>query len=91
MQTRTTNRQGTDIVLNCRAPVQRVQAILCDVSETGCRVELFEGHVHKGSTIFFEIDERNELAGQVVWVRGNEAGIKFMHRLSGRIRAVLDL
>ncbi|QZD90413.1 PilZ domain-containing protein [Qipengyuania aurantiaca] len=91
MQTRTTNRQGSDIVLNCRAPVHPAQAILCDISETGCRIELFDGYVNKGSTIFFEIDERNELAGQVVWVRGNEAGVKFMHKLSGRVRAVLEL
>ena len=91
MQTRTNNRQGSDIVLNCRAPVQRAQAILCDISETGCRIELFEGFVNKGSTIFFEIDERNELAGQIVWVRGNEAGVRFMHRLSGVVRAALEL
>ena len=91
MQTRTTNRQGSDIVLNCRAPVHPARAILCDISETGCRIELFDGYVNKGSTIFFEIDERNELAGQVVWVRGNEAGVKFMHKLSGRVRAVLEL
>lgn len=91
MQTRTTNRQGSNIVLRCRVPVERVQVILCDISETGCRIELFDGHVSKGSTIFFEIDARNELAGQVVWVRGNEAGVRFMHKLSGVVRAALEL
>ncbi|EDL49276.1 PilZ domain-containing protein [Erythrobacter sp. SD-21] len=91
MQTRTTNRQGSDIVLNCRAPVQPAQAILCDISETGCRIELFDGHVDKGATIFFEIDERNEIAGQIVWVRGNEAGVKFMHKLGGAVRRALEL
>lgn len=91
MQTRTTNRQGSDIVLGCRTPVQRAQAILCDISETGCRIELFDGYVCKGSTIFFEIDHRNELAGQIVWVRGNEAGVKFMHKMSGVVRAALEL
>lgn len=91
MQTRTNNRQGSNIVLNCRAPVARAQAILCDISETGCRIELFEGFVNKGSTIFFEIDQRNELAGQIVWVRGNEAGVRFMHRLSAVVRNALEL
>ncbi|MBX7539631.1 PilZ domain-containing protein [Qipengyuania sphaerica] len=91
MQTRETNRQGSNIVLNCRTPVARAQAILCDISHTGCRIELFDGHVSKGQTIFFEIDERNELAGQIMWVRGNEAGVKFMHKLSAVIRNTLEL
>ena len=91
MQTRTNNRQGSDIVLNCRAPVRRAQAILCDISETGCRIEIFEGFVTRGSTIFFEIDERNEVAGQIVWARGNEAGVRFMHPLSHAIRVALEL
>lgn len=91
MQTRTTNRRGSDLVLNCRVPIRQAQAILCDISETGCRIELFDGFVSKGSTIFFEIDERNELAGQIVWVRGNEAGVRFMHKLSAVIRQTLEL
>ena len=91
METRTNNRQGSDIVLNCRAPVRRAQAILCDISDTGCRIEIFEGYVQRGSTIFFEIDERNEVAGQVVWVRGNEAGVQFMHKLSYAVRTALEL
>ena len=91
MQTRTNNRQGTNIVLNCRVPVQRAQALLCDISLTGCRIELFDSHVNKGSTVFFEIDEKNEFAGQIVWVRGNEAGVRFMHRLSPAAMQVLEL
>lgn len=91
MQTRTTNRQGSNIVLNCRVPVEPAQAILCDVSETGCRIELFEGHVNKGSTVFFEVDEKNEFAGQIVWVRGNEAGVRFMHTLNPVVRTALEL
>lgn len=91
MQTRTTNRQGSNIVLNCRMPKDRVQAILCDVSETGCKIELFDGHASKGSTIFFELDSTNELAGQIVWVRGNEAGVRFMHNLNRVAREVLEL
>lgn len=91
MQTRTTNRQDSDIVLNCRVPIERAQAILCDISQTGCRIELFEGCVNKGSTIFFEIDEQNELAGQIVWVKGNEAGVRFMHKISPLAMDVLEL
>lgn len=91
MQTRATIRQGSNIVLNCRVPVRRAQAILCDISQTGCRIELFDSSVNKGSTIFFEIDEKNEFAGQIVWVRGNEAGVRFMHRLSPAAMQVLEL
>lgn len=91
MQTRTTNRQGSNIVLQCRAPIARAQAILCDISDTGCRIEVFDGHVSRGSTIFFEIDDRTELAGQIVWVRGAEAGVRFMHKLNAAARMALEL
>ena len=91
MQTRTTNRQGSDIVLQCRVPISPARAILCDISETGCRIELFDGYVNKGSTIFFEIDERTELAGQIVWVKGAEAGVRFMHKLNPAARRALEL
>ena len=91
MQTRTNNRQGSNIVLECRVPIRRAQAILCDISETGCRIELFDDYVSKGSTIFFEIDDRNELAGQIVWVSGAEAGVRFMHKLTPVIRGALEL
>ncbi len=91
MQTRTINRQDSNIVLNCRTPVARAQALLCDISETGCRIELFDGYVQRGATIIFEIDARNELAGQIVWVHGNQAGVSFSHRLSHAIRTALEL
>ena len=91
MQVRANNRQGTNIVLNCRVPVRRAQALLCDISHTGCRIEVFDSVVNKGATIFFEIDEKNEFAGQVVWVRGNEAGIRYMHKLSPAAQQVLEL
>ena len=91
MQTRIADRQGSNIVLNCRMPRERSQAILCDVSPTGCRIELFDGYANKGSTIFFELDAKNELAGQIVWVRGNQAGVRFMHNLSPVARDVLEL
>ncbi len=91
MKTRQKTRRGTNLVLNCRIPVQRAQAILCDISETGCRIELFDGYVSKGSTIFFEIDARNELAGQIIWVEGGEAGVRFMHNLNPVVRSALEL
>lgn len=91
MQARTTNRRRTNIVLDCRVPARREQAILCDVSETGCRIELFDGTAQKGSTIVFEIDADNQFAGQVVWVRGSEAGVHFSHKLSPAARNMLEL
>ena len=91
MQSRTNNRRDTDIVLNCRVPVRPAQALLCDVSDTGCRIEIFEGIIRKGSTIFFEVDAANDIAGQVVWVEGNEAGVRFTHKLNPIARAALEL
>ena len=91
MKTRTNVRRGTNIVLDCRIPVERAQAILSDISETGCRIELFDGYVHEGTTIFFELDDRTDLAGQIVWVSGGEAGVRFMHKLNPHARQVLEL
>ena len=91
MRTRTAHRQGSNIVLDCRMPVRPARALLCDISDTGCRIEVFDGHALKGSTIFFEIDGRAEFAGQIVWVRGTEAGVRFMHRLSPLVRDYLEL
>lgn len=91
MEIRATNRQGSNIVLNCRIPVQPAQAIMCDISTTGCRIELFDGFTQRGSTIFFEIDEKNQIAGQVVWAHGKEAGVRFMHKLSPTVIDLLEL
>lgn len=91
MKARTNVRRGTDIVLHCRIPVDRAQAILCDISDTGCRIQLFDGYVNKGTTIFFELDEQTDLAGQIVWVLGGEAGVRFMHKLSPAARKVLEI
>ena len=91
MQTRTTNRQNSDIVVNCRVPIRRAQAILCDISQTGCRIEMFDGFVQRGCTIFFELDETTEVAGQAMWVEGNEAGVRFLHRLSPAAMRVLEI
>ncbi|MFK4005260.1 PilZ domain-containing protein [Qipengyuania sp. NPDC077563] len=91
MKARTNVRRGTDIVLHCRIPVDRAQAILCDISDTGCRIQLFDGYVNKGTTIFFELDEQTDLAGQIVWVQGGEAGVRCMHKLSPAARKVLEI
>lgn len=78
-------------MLDCRVPIERVQALLCDISETGCRIELFDAHVNDGATILFEIDGEASFAGQIVWVRGIEAGVRFTHKLSGKVRHFLEL
>lgn len=91
MQQRSSDRKSTNIVLDCIVRKQREQAILCDVSPTGCRIELFDAVAQLGSTIIFEVDEKLGFAGEVVWVRGIEAGVRFSRPLLPKILTALDL
>lgn len=91
MQERSSVRRSTNLVLPCRVPAKLEKAILSDISLTGCRIELFDGTPQKGSTIIFEVSESDHLAGEIVWVRGSEAGVRFSHKLSAPVRSALDL
>lgn len=91
IQQRLTPRHATNVVLDCLVARQRAQAILCDVSGTGCRVELFDASAEPGAMLIFEIDDRLAFAGQVVWVQGAEAGVQFTRPLTPQILAALDV
>ncbi|MCA0909731.1 PilZ domain-containing protein [Qipengyuania gaetbuli] len=91
IQQRLSPRHATNVVLDCLVGRQRAQAILCDVSPSGCRVELFDASAEPGAMLIFEIDDRLAFAGQVVWVQGAEAGVQFTRPLLPQILAALDV
>ena len=92
MNQRATNRKSSNIVLDCVVLGREERAIICDVSPTGCRVELFDGNIpQRGSTIIFEVADPIYFAGEVVWVRGGEAGVRFTRKLSKEVHAALEL
>lgn len=92
MDLRAGDRKSSNIVLDCLILGRIERAILCDVSKSGCRIELFDGVLpQRGSTIIFEIREPLYFAGEVVWVRGNEAGVRFTKPLSAEVSAALEL
>lgn len=91
MQQRIFDRTTSNLVIDCIVQRQRERAILCDVSASGCRMELFDGVVQIGSTIIFELDDRLAFAGEVVWTRGGEAGVQFTRSLPARVMTALEM
>lgn len=92
MDLRGTDRKPSNLVLECVVLGRTERAILCDVSPTGCRIEMFDGVVpQRGSTIVFEVRDPIYFAGEVVWVSGNEAGVRFTRPLSREVSNALEL
>lgn len=83
MNLRGADRKPSNLVLDCVVLGREARAILCDVSPTGCRIEMFDAPPPpRGATIVFEVADPLFFAGEVVWVRGNESGVKFTKQLS---------
>lgn len=88
---RISSPRTSNVVIDCIARRKRQRAVLCDLSEQGCRVELPDAQRLLGDTLVFEIDDRLAFVGEIVWTRGNEAGVEFSRPLSRSIRTALDL
>lgn len=92
MDLRASDRRTTDIMLPCTMLGHAEWAILCDVSPSGCRIELFDGRVPlRGATIVFEIGDPLYVAGTIVWVNGSEAGVRFSDALDPQVMRVLEI
>jgi hypothetical protein len=92
MNLRESDRKTSNIVLPCTTLGRDERAILCDVSPTGCRIELFDGAMpQRGATIIFEVKDPLYFAGEIVWVRGSEAGVRFTRDLTPEVRSALEL
>ena len=84
-------RKTTDIVLDCIVLKRREKAIVCDLSPSGCRLEIFDGTARLGAMVLFEIDGAPAFAGEVVWVRDGEAGVRFTRPLQPDVRRQIGL
>ncbi len=70
--------------------VDRGVSIACvveDLSITGCRIRM-NGHNALGRTFVFEFPRREiRVDAELVWLNGDEAGIRFLHKKSAPGRA----
>lgn len=67
-------------------PASPSVAQIHDVSEHGCRLEMRGSAIEPGATALLEMAPATRVSGQVVWVRGNVAGVRFARPL-GRAAA----
>ena len=91
MERRVKDRIETDVQLTCRAPARPTRAIMHDVSNTGCRMELPEAAVELGGTVLIDLPGSAQVAGCIVWVRGCQAGVRFERALRGAPAVALGL
>jgi len=84
-------RTETNVQLTCRVPARPCRAIMHDLSHTGCRIEVAGANIELGGTALIDIPGGRQLAGRVVWVRGNEAGVRFERPLHGPAAVALGL
>jgi PilZ domain len=68
---------------------RRSDIILSDLSEEGCGITAAEGLLKAGQMVVVRLQGLEGLAGQVVWVRGKRAGVKFERPLYGPVVAHL--
>jgi PilZ domain len=74
------------VTASCRSSMGRQSdIILSDLSTDGCGVTTGEGLVKAGQMIVVRLQGLEGLAGTVVWVRGNKAGVKFERPLYGPV------
>ena len=90
MERRLDERIETNVQLTCRVPARPCRAIMHDVSRVGCRIEVTGAAIELGATALIDMPG-SQVAGRVVWLRGNVAGIEFNRRLSKAVSIALGL
>ena len=74
------------LTASCRGSMGRMSdIILSDLSTDGCGVTLAEGLLKPGQLVVVRLQSLEGLAGNVVWVRGKKAGVKFERPLYGPV------
>jgi len=91
MERRREERIETNVNLSARMPARPCHAIVHDLSHEGCRIELGTANIELGGTALLDLPGASRYEGQVVWVKGNQAGIRFARRLRGRTAVALGL
>ena len=91
MERRFDERIETHVQLTCRVPARPCRAIMHDLSRVGCRLEVTGSTVELGATAMIDLPGAAAVAGRVVWIRGNQAGIQFSRSLSKAASIALGL
>jgi hypothetical protein len=74
------------LIASCRNSMgRRSDVILSDISEDGCGITAADGLLKAGQLVVVRLESLEALPGQVVWVRGNRAGVKFERPLYGPV------
>jgi hypothetical protein len=77
MERRYTDRVPTEVGVSCRVPASPEQAMLIDLSQSGCRLEFARRGVDQGATVNLDFQVGKPIGGQVVWTDGAYAGVRF--------------
>ena len=85
---RAQERKRTQAVVSCRIPATPKFSVIHDISRTGCQVEFLNTRPELGATIILTLAPRMNATGNIVWVDGKKAGIKFVRAISN---AALDV
>ena len=91
MERRGTDRTPINVRLTCRMPASPRAAIVQDISREGCRLEVPGGPIERGATALLELPGALSVSGQIVWVDGRTAGIRFQRALGQRAAVALGL
>lgn len=91
MERRKQDRMETNAHLTCRVPARPCRVVMHDLSHEGCRIELHEMIADLGGTALLELPGAERFPGRVIWVRGNQAGLRFERRLGKPAAVALGL
>ena len=91
MERRFTDRMPTEVGVACRVPASPERARLVDVSRSGCRLEFARRNVDRGATVNLDFRMGQPIGGEVVWIDGAQAGVRFHSALPKPVAVELGL
>lgn len=77
MERRYSDRLPTEVGLACRVPASPERATLIDLSRSGCRLEFARRNIDPGATVNLDFQIGKPVGGEVVWIHGAHAGVRF--------------
>ena len=91
MERRREGRIETNVAMMCRAPARPCRAVMHDVSHGGCHLEFPTANIELGGTAVIDVPGIRQITGTIVWVHGNNAGVRFERHLSKSAAVALGL
>lgn len=75
-------RMTADRQVGCRVPASPIDAVLSDLSPEGCRIRMPAlEFVQPRSTIVVHLGDGDQVACRVIWIDGNDIGLRFYEPL----------